>query len=261
MEQGEDLRKVLADWVVSDQNPYFAKATVDVVWSDFFGVSLLEPILEPSDDSPITHPELLDLLAGEFKARGYDLKFLIRAILHTEAYQRASGGRDKADKEDYHLFARMPVRGLTPEQIFDSLAEATDYRENRTAMNQFNPNILGQPGTPRGDFFNKFTSQDRKHEVQTSILQALFMMNGKFMQERLSPSSNEALRILLDQPTDNSRRVRSLYMMVLSRQPRAEELERVSRYVDSGGPGRNSRQALIDVYWALLNSGEFLLNH
>src|SRR5207248_2944018 len=83
-------RKVLADWVISAENPYFARATVDQVWSYFFGISLLEPILEPSDDSPVTHPELLDEMSRQFTQQNFDLKFLIRAIVHTEAYQRAS---------------------------------------------------------------------------------------------------------------------------------------------------------------------------
>ncbi len=63
---------------------------------------------------------------GNSLRRKYDLKFLIKAIVHTEAYQRASTGTSKATKEDYVLLARMPVRGMTPEQLFDSVAEATD---------------------------------------------------------------------------------------------------------------------------------------
>jgi hypothetical protein len=97
---GVDTRTVLADWVVAPENPFFAKASVDLVWSYFFGNSLLEPILEPSDDYPVTYPELLDELSKQFIASGYDLKFLVRAIVHSEAYQRSSEGKKDADKLD-----------------------------------------------------------------------------------------------------------------------------------------------------------------
>jgi hypothetical protein len=93
-------RKVVAEWVTSKENPYFAKAMADHIWSYLMGVSLLEPIMEPSDDSPVTHPELLNDLAKGLIDNNFDAKFLIRAIVHSDAYQRASGGTKLADKED-----------------------------------------------------------------------------------------------------------------------------------------------------------------
>ena len=260
MEDSDDPQKVLADWVVSAKNPYFAKATADFVWSNFFGVSLLEPIMEPNDDAPITHPELLDLLAREFIESKYDLKHLTRIIVHTEAYQRASVSKEKLAREAYDLFVRMPVRGLTPEQAFDSVAEATDLRTKFTGPGMAVP-FPGGPTNPRAEFLTKFVTQDRRHETQTSILQALYLMNGKFLNDRLQPENNESLRILMNQPTDAGKKVRALYLMVLSRQPRVEELDRCVRYIDSGGPTHDHGKAVTDVYWALLNSGEFMLNH
>ncbi len=253
--------RVLSDWMTTSENPFFAKAAVDHVWSYFFGVSLLEPILEPTPDSPPAHPELLDLLAREFAAHDFDLKFLIRAIVQTEAYARASG-TVTAHKHEIELFARMPVRGLSPEQLFDSIAEATDYTDPyqgnmQMQAQQFN----GGPVTPRQTFLSKFTSQDRSTETHTSILQALFMMNGKFLAERTKLENNKSLFTIATSPIPNARRVETLYLLVLSRLPRPEESARMVRYIENGGPGRDSRQAVANVYWALLNSGEFMLNH
>lgn len=257
----DQTRTVLADWITSRDNPYFARAAVDHVWQYFFGVSLLEPILEPSDDTPVTHEQLLDELARQFIEHGFDLKFLIRAIVHSEAYQRASTGETTPNKEDYWFFTRMPVRGLTPEQLFDSVAEATAYKDPTP---QFNPNQPFNPlaqATPRAQFLARFTTQDRRHETQTSILQALFMMNGKFLAERLKVENNESLRVLATVPQPTAKKIDTLFVWVLSRQPRPEESARLARYVDSGGPTGNHAQALADVYWALLNSAEFMLNH
>jgi hypothetical protein len=258
-----DSRKVLAEWVTSAENPYFARAMADHLWAYFFGVSLLEPILEPSDDSPITHPELIDKLAEELIAHKFDMKFLIRALVLTKAYQRSSGGPELATKEDYHLFLRMPIRSLTPEQIYDSLAEATHLREGTMTYDpRFNPgNPFAQQNTPRGQFLQKFGTQDRRYDPQTSILQALFMMNGKFMNERTRMEHNEDIATLVKEDRSTEKKLRSMFFLLLSRPPRADEMQRLVPYLESGGPTSSRQRAIEDVYWALLNSPEFLLNH
>jgi Protein of unknown function (DUF1553)/Protein of unknown function (DUF1549) len=263
-------QKVLADWVTSPENPYFAKAMADHIWSYLMGVGLLEPIMEPNDDIPMTHPELLNDLAKALIDNEFDAKFLIRAIVHTDAYQRSSGGKKLADKEDYHLFVRMPIRAMSPEQIFDSVVYATTappsstsrLREELLAMpNQqqfFNPNQLA---SPRAQFMLKYTTQDRRHEPQTSILQALFLMNGKFMAKMTKLENNDSLYTLATQKTPHAQRVRSLYMMVLSRPPRDNETSRLVAYLEKGEAEGRLGDALSDVYWALLNTSEFFLNH
>jgi hypothetical protein len=262
-----NARKTLAEWVTAKDNPYFARAMADHLWSYLMGVSLLEPILEPSDDNLMTHPELLDALAKALIDNNFDAKFLIRAIVHSDAYQRSSGGVKLADKEDYQLFIRMPMRSLSPEQIYDSVVAATtsphsDLRKQLMQMPNpqqfFNP---GQNQAPRAQFLTKFQNQDRRHEPQTSILQALFMMNGKMLADRTKLSENEDLRTLAGQKTTHDQRLKSLYMMVLSRPPREAEYQRLVPYLERGGTTGSLGDAVTDIYWALLNSSEFLLNH
>jgi hypothetical protein len=257
--QGSDPRNALADWMTADKNPYFARAAVDHIWHYFFGVSLLEPVIEPQEDGPPAHPELLDLLAREFRNHGYQVKFLVRAIVSTRAYQRTSSAA-KAVKNDVYYFARMPIRGMSPEQLFDSVAEATEYKEPPGMAGQpFNP--FNPQQTPRRDFLAKFAGQDRHSEAETSILQALFMMNGKFLAERTKLENSVSLQTLLKSRATPARKLRSLYMMVLARPPRPDEETRLVPYLVSGGPTHDPGRALADVYWALLNSGEFCLNH
>jgi Protein of unknown function (DUF1553)/Protein of unknown function (DUF1549) len=253
-------RAVLADWLTSPKNPYFAKAGADHVWQYFFGVSLTEPVFEPTDDSPPAHPELLEELANGFIASGYDLKFLVRAIVLTDAYQRASVALSPQTHEEIQFFARMPVRGMMPEQLYDSFAEATDSRQDMGNDDQFRQPNFGLQDTPRQQFLGKFTSQDKRIETQTSILQALFLMNGKFLADRVKLENNEALRTVATAPVSNARRVETLYLMVLSRLPRPEETSKLVRYIEAGGGNGDPRQAVADVYWALLNSSEFMLN-
>jgi Protein of unknown function (DUF1553)/Protein of unknown function (DUF1549) len=255
-------RTVVANWVISRENPYFAKAMADHLWTYLMGVSLLEPIMEPSDDSPITHDELLADLAKALMENDFDAKFLIRAIVHSDAYQRSSRSAKLAEKEDYQLFVRMPIRVLSAEQIFDSIEVAAhkkrDRRNDRQMNNQFFP---GQMQTPRAQFMTKFANQDRRHEPQTSILQSLFLMNGKFMGDLVRYENNADLQTLATQNTSHAQRVKSLYMWVLSRPPRQDETDRLVRYLrERESPGEIGA-AVSDIYWALLNSSEFLLNH
>jgi hypothetical protein len=253
--EGGEPRKVLADWITSSDNPYFARATVDQLWSYFFGVSLLEPILEPNEEA-ITHADLLDEMARELVIHKFDLKFLIQAIVHTKAYQRSSSASAKVGQEEHQLFARMPVRGLTPEQLYDSVLEATYQQETPAYMG--NPqNFFNQLQSPRAQFLAKFTSQEKRNETQTSILQALFLMNGKAMAERLRPENNVSLGTLIRVSNPTEKKLETLFLMVLSRLPRPEESARLVRYIESG----DQRRTIPDVYWALLNSAEFMLNH
>jgi hypothetical protein len=251
-------RVALAQWITDAGNPYFSRAAVNRLWAHFFGIGLIEPIDEMSDSNPPSHPELLDELARQFVAHRFDIKFIIRAIACSETYARSSRRTDL--RQDHpRLFARMAVKGLSPEQFFDSLAEATGFwEESRPA-----PRLDGQPvNTPRAMFLAKFANQEQPTESQTSILQALALMNGKFIDDATSVEHSKTLAAVLDAPFLNTeRRIETLYLATLSRKPRAEELTRLVAYVSSGGPTHNEKDALSDVFWALLNSGEFILNH
>ncbi len=109
-------------------NPYFARAAVNRLWAYFFGIGLVEQLDAPSEGENASHHLLLDELAQAFVASKYDLEFLIRALVASQTYQRTSvvSGVGQPDRK---LFARMPLRGLSPEQLFDSLAVATECAE------------------------------------------------------------------------------------------------------------------------------------
>ncbi|MCS7046757.1 MAG: DUF1549 and DUF1553 domain-containing protein [Gemmataceae bacterium] len=251
-------RTVLAEWITDRKNPYFAKATVDFLWQYFFGVSLLEPILEPSDDSPITHPKLLDLLAEQFSASNFDLKFLIRAIVHTQAYQRSSGNEGQVTRDDYVLHTRMPVRGLSPEQLYDSIIEAVlGPKGHEETMYPIVNNMQRPVPGSRAEFLSKFANHDKRHETQTSILQALYLMNNKFLADRIR--DNENLARLASAAYTPRERVRTMFLLVLSREPRPEEYDRLLAFLHA--EGADLRQRLGDLLWALVNTAEFRLNH
>jgi hypothetical protein len=255
--QAKDMtnpRTTLADWMTAPTNKYFARAVVNRLWSHFFGTGLMEPVDNLSDDGE--NKELLDELARDFTEHGFDLKFLIGALVNSKAYQLSSGSGQAGPDAESH-WARMPVRGLSPEQLFDSLREATGYQEPLAA------NQRRGSRSARAEFLAQFTNQHEKRtEMQTSILQALALMNSKFTADATSVSRSETLAAVIDAPfLDSAGRIETLFLATLSRPPDGEERTRLLSYVGKGGPSGNSKQALADVFWALLNSSEFFLNH
>ena len=252
-----DARATLADWMTAVENPFFARNGANRLWEYFFGLGLIEPVDEPSDDNPPSHPELLDELAREFAAHKYDVKYLIRAVTMSKTYQRTSAQTDPG-QGDPRLFARMAVRGMSPEQLFDSLAVATGNDNQSGAFAMAGPR--GTP-SPRADFLSRFPNQDRRTETQTSILQALYFMNGGLVADATSLERNRNLLYIAESSSATHRKVRELYMITLSRMPRPNEVEHFVKYVESGGPTGDPRKALTDVFWALLNSTEFYFNH
>jgi hypothetical protein len=241
-----DSRETLAEWITAPGNPYFARAAVNRTWARFFGEGLVEPVddLDSAEDPKLGG--LLAEMASEFRDHGFDMKFLIRVITATRAYQLTSAV-EAGEVTPPPLFARMPVRGLSPAQFIDSLGQATGV----------------ETAEARARFFELFADRDeRPSEAQTSILQALTLMNGGFMASATSPASGHVLGALAEAPyLDTAGRIETLFLAALARRPRLEEREALVHYVERK-PGEAERaQALADVFWALLNGPEFRLNH
>jgi len=125
------------------------------------------------------------------------------------------------------------------------------------------PGFVIAGNTPRSEFLERFTSQDEKPtEHQTSILQALTLMNGRLITDATSIDRGATLPALADSYfLDTPGKVESLYLAALSRRPRPDELERLVPYLERGGPTLNPKKAMADVFWSLLGSAEFVLNH
>ena len=250
-------RETFAAWLTAETNPYFAKNAVNRVWAMFFGVGFIDPIDEPGDENPPTVPEAYEELTKAFVAGGYDLRLLMRAVARSKPYQLSSKRSDKS-QDAGRTFARMAVKGMSAEQLFDSLALATGYVE----ANRENARRFGGFGTPRAEFVAKFASTEKATEKQTTILQALTLMNGKVVTDQTSLERSQYLAAVADAPfLDTAGRVEALFLASVGRKPTASEAEKFGSYVDRGGLDGDKAKALTDVFWALLNASEFSVNH
>jgi hypothetical protein len=263
-------RATLADWMTAPSNPYFARAGVNRLWFYFFGTGLIDPVDEMvGGDRRASHPELLDLLAREFVAHQFDVKYLIRAITASRAYQLSSAGSHKS-QDDRTLFARMPLRGLTAEQLFDSVAMATGFRDSGGGDDLLSA-IFGGQRSARSEFLTRFANQsERATESQTSILQALSLMNGNVIADATSLQRSETLAAVAEASfATTPERIETLYLATLSRKPQTREVDRVVKFMQNAAGRRKGstnekrayNDALADVFWALLNSPDFNLNH
>ncbi|HEY3788622.1 MAG TPA: DUF1553 domain-containing protein [Urbifossiella sp.] len=253
-------RQELAEWLTRPSNPYFARNLANRMWAQFFGLGILDPVDEPGENNQPSHPRLLDELGQAFAAVKFDNRVLIRGITRSRAYQLTSK-LSHPTQANPRMFARMSLKGLTPSQLFDSLVAATGYRENANFKNnQFA--FFPQQGNPRSMFLSRFASTDKPTETSTTILQALMLMNGEFIEGQTGTERSEILGAVVDVPGwDTKKRVETLFMTALAREPSAAELEKFSSYVERGGAANDKKRALGDVFWVLLNSPEFLFNH
>lgn len=253
-------RQELATWLTSAKNPFFAQNMANRMWAHFFGIGILDPIDEPGDNNLPSHPELLEALGKAFVDAKFDNRALIRGITRSQAYQLSSK-MTHPSQADNRRFARMSLKGLTPAQLFDSMVAATGHREpgfmrqNQFAFNQ-------QPNNPRSAFLNRFSTNEKVTEANTTILQALMLMNGQFVTDVTSIEKGEVLGAIIDVPGwETKQRITALFLTTFARNPTPEELEKFTSYVDRGGATGDKKKALADVFWVLLNSPEFLFNH
>lgn len=244
--QSPPLRPVFAAWLTAAENPWFARAIVNRTWGMLFGRGLVNPVDDMRDKNPPTHPELLDALTREFVGHGFDLKYLVRGICQSEAYQRTS--RPTAGNEaDSQLYSRMPAKVLSPEQMFDSLAVVLGAE----ALSE------GKPVDDTRDRFVQFFETDDEPDpiaYRRGIPQLLKLMNHTGYQRAVTEA---AARVAADQTPPQA--IEQVYLLALSRRPAADEMDRMLDFVKRHQG--TVPQASADILWVLLNSSEFALNH
>lgn len=249
----EPYRPVLAQWMTSADNRFFARAMANRLWFNMFGRGLVNPVDDMHEDNAATHPELLSTLTEQLKLNGFDAKYLIRAICNSEVYQRSSVSTVDAGSVDVDIYSRREIRVMNPEQMYDSLTTIL----GTGAKGEAKEKAVAKKGPqgPRDTFIAFFRVEEANPlEYQNGIPQALRMMNSAF--------TNRA-EVIAGQIAGNAKSpaeaIEKIYVTALSRRPTAAETQRLTTYVNR--PGATTRAAYGDILWALLNSSEFVLNH
>lgn len=250
-------RRILADWVTARDNPYFARAAVNRIWAHFLGTGLIEPIDDFSPSNPPSHPSVLDELALQFAGHGFDLRYLARVLTSTRAYQLSSAWSGSA-APDPQLFARMRTKGLTGSQVVRAYRQAAGLPPDPAQDRRFF--FFGGARSGLASLRDKFRrSATAPAESEESILQALALMNGGLTATATDPARGATLSAIIESPfLDDSGKVDALFLTALGRP--ASDRER-SALLAAIGKSENPPGTYADLFWSLLNSPEFLVNH
>ena len=250
-----DRRGTLAKWIIEQENPYFAKAFVNRLWSELNGEGFYEPVDDIGPDRDCTAPLTIEYLAKEFGKANYDIKWLFRTITATSLYQAPSAPRRNPDQTPMQTNIAQRLRG---DQLFDNLLNALGVSEPQPpgGMGAMG-GLYGRRFSPRGNFNTAFgyDPSERRDEVAGSIPQALVFMNGANVNVGIRASGRTALAKMMSEIKDDQALVTELYLRVLAREPSSSEMQTCLRYIKNVN---NRGEAFEDLQWSLINSTEFL---
>lgn len=284
-----DRRAVVAQWMTSADNPWFARALVNRLWGHYFGRGIVEPIDDFRVTNPASNPELLDALARDFTANKFDVRHIHRVILNSRTYQQSSRP-NQFNASDTANFARYYPKRLMAEQLYDSISQATGVflDAGRGGGRRQNPGLqgLGRYGmAPQGPidrvmqlpalvagqgrgagplaFLTTFGKPRRQavceceRTADGNIGQALALMNGDVVNEKIAAPRGRIQQIAAARMEDGEA-VSRVYVACLTRRPTPNELDEAVALVRSAS---SRREGIEDLAWSLLNSREFLFNH
>jgi hypothetical protein len=246
--EGRSPRAVLADWLATRENRFFAANIVNRVWQDLCGTGLVSSIDDLDTLSAEERKEILDELAAKFAASGFDLRWLVEGICLSKAYQRASTPSSVAGS------AQRPVRTLSPDQVFAALDQSLSLKKGRGLSPRY---------TPEGQNLRARLEEGRGSsptDYRAGIPQALLLMNGSIITRATTLEESMTLRAVVDAPfLKDTEKLDTLFLAAYSRLPRADERERFLKVIRAKPDPAYQKQAYANIFWALLNSPEFVL--
>ncbi|MCA8988248.1 MAG: DUF1549 domain-containing protein [Planctomycetaceae bacterium] len=272
-DEGEESRRQkLGELLVEGDEPLVAQAFVNRVWAHLFGYGFTAPVDDLGPHNPPSHPELFATLTRSFVASGYDITRLYRWIALSDAYHLSSSTHDGNQSDtpetgQLPAFSRMYPKQLSPEELYNSLVV---LNEGKLSSGRQWPAYVAE----RDDWVSQFIvshendENDEENHFDGSVTQALVLMNNEFIQQTVSPESNPQFSHLLTDTGSDQDKFERICLAVLSREPTAREavfFRSITGKLREADTDREREQILStrlsDVYWAYLNSSEFIVNH
>jgi hypothetical protein len=253
-----DRRTELAKLV--RQSDDLSRALVNRIWAHFLGYGFTRPIDDMGHHNPASHPKLLDHLTQQFSAHGYDMKDLFRWIALSDAFAlssrlSATNSLDTPELGEIAYFSRYYMRPMQPEEVYQSLLVVAGRNQptgSPLEIEQARRDWLGQFAqkmeTDEGDESNLFSG---------NIHQSLVMMNGPLMKQATSANARSVLAKVMESKMETRQKVEHLFLASVARKPTKRELKLVQQMLAK----TTTHQMLQDIWWALLNSNEFILDH
>ena len=253
-----DVLQVLADWMTSSTNPYFAKATVNRLWSHYFSRGIVDPVDDMRATTPPSVEGLLEALADDFVKSGFDTKHIIKRILNSRTYQ-LSAEPNETNQLDDRFFSRFYPRPMMAQVLLDVLNDVTETGE-KYGRYPMGTRSIALPLPVSSRFLSLYGRSDREFlgdldpKLEPTLTQALHMINSNYIHKKLRNSSGVLAR-LMKEKLSNRELVTELYLSTLSRFPTDEEFKTAKAYI-AESPKR--RAGCEDLLWALISSRAFI---
>jgi len=264
LKKGETRRESMAEWLTKPGNPWFANNVANVMWSHFFGIGIVDPVDDVRISNPATNPELLEALGKKFTEYNFDMKKLVRDICTSRTYQLSTQAND-TNANDLTNFSKSRIRRLRAEVLLDTLAQVTD------TPNKFRGLPIGARAVNIADgntstyFLTTFGRATRKTvcscevKMEPNLSQALHLLNGDSVTNRIT--RGKIINKMMDEKLPPVEIIKSLYRRTVTRNPTESELSKLNHTLAEATDPNETRLVLEDIFWALLNSKEYLFNH
>jgi hypothetical protein len=264
--KGRDRRLVLAEWISSENNPYFARNMANLIWAHFLGAGIIEPVDDVRVSNPPSNPELLDELARKMVEYKYDFKRLVRDICLSRTYQLSSVVNETNAGDDRN-FAHAGVRRIRAEVLLDCISQVTEQSEKFKGLPLGARAVHIADGRTANYFLKTFGRATRETvcscevKMEPNLSQALHLLNGRTVSDKVQ--NGGVVKRMLKEKKPPEQIIDELYVRCLSRKPTPDESAKLLLAVKEAGAGAGAdKEAVLnDVFWALLNSKEFIFNH
>ncbi|TWU31785.1 DUF1549 and DUF1553 domain-containing protein [Novipirellula artificiosorum] len=260
--RGKDRREVLADWLTNPENPFFAKSIANRIWAHFMGVGLVDQVDDIRISNPPSNPELFDTLGEKLVEYQFDLRSLVRDICNSDAYQRSSIPND-TNAHDSRNYAYAVVRRIAAESMLDCICQVTEAPDKFRGLPIGASAVQIADGATSNYFLDTFGRSPRatvcecEASTSPSLSQALHLLNGNSVSNKIQ-QGKVVQRWMKEEGLSNDQVIERIFVRCLTRQPTSEEREQLLAELPAEG---DPATALMDVFWAVLNSREFAFNH
>jgi hypothetical protein len=257
---GKDRRAVLAQWLTAPDNPYFAVNIANRVWAHFMGVGIIEPVDDVRVSNPASNPELHAKLGAKLIEYKYDLRQLVRDICNSNAYQRSSEPNE-TNADDSRNFAHARIRRIPAEVLLDALCEVTGAPEKFPGLPLGARAVQIADGGTSTYFLTTFGRAKRdtacacEAKTEPTLSQALHLLNGSAVTDKIQ--QGKLIETMLEAGKKPPEVVEEIYLRCLGRKPTEEESKKIA---EIWGAAEKPVAELQDVFWAVLNSREYLFN-